>query len=139
MFPAYLRHNARVCGVILGVLGENVSVHDRSIASPRFALKVAHGCNALLPTALFVSAALALQVSIWAKIQGIVVGTIVLMLMNLGRIVTMFYAGIYVPSFFNTMHAEVWPAIFVGLSLTLWVLWALWAKDRYGGLTHDTG
>lgn len=139
VFPAYLRHNARVCGVILGVLGENVSVHGKSIASPRFALEVAHGCNALLPTALFVSAALASPVSIWAKIPGIVVGSIVLMLMNLARIVTMFYAGIHVPSFFDTMHAEVWPAIFIGLSLFLWVVWAVWARDRYGGLAHDTG
>ena len=139
VFPAYLRHNARVCGVILGVLGENVSVSGKSIASPRFALEVAHGCNALLPTALFVSAALASPVSIWAKIPGILIGSIVLMLMNLARIVSMFYAGIYVPSFFDTMHAEVWPAIFIGLSLFLWVVWAVWARDRYSGLAHDTG
>ena len=138
VFPAYLQHNARVSGAILRVMGEDVSVHRRSISSPRFALEVQHGCNALLPTALFVSAVLASPVRFWLKIPGIVIGAILLMSMNLVRVVSMFYAGIYVPSFFGRIHQEVWPAIFVTLSLFLWVVWALWARERGGVMGNET-
>lgn len=139
VFPAYLRHNARVCGVILAALGEDVSVHRRSISSPRFALEVEHGCNALLPTALFVSAVLASPVRFRLKIPGIIIGAILLMLMNLVRIVSMFYAGIYVPGFFGRIHEEVWPAIFVTLSLFLWIVWALWARERGSVMGNEAG
>lgn len=130
VFPAYLRHNARVSGIILRAMGEDASVHDRSISSPRYALEVQHGCNALLPTALFVSAVLACPVSFTSKIPGILIGGMVLMVMNLVRIVTMFYAGIHFRNSFDAIHNEVWPAIFVCLSVFLWVTWAVWARER---------
>jgi len=139
VFPAYLRHNARVSGIILRAMGADASVRRRSISSPRFALEVRHGCDALLPTALFVSAVLASPVRFWLKIPGIVIGAILLMLMNLVRVVTMFYAGIYIPSFFDRMHVEVWPAIFVTLSLFLWVVWALWARESGGLVGNESG
>lgn len=139
VFPAYLRHNARVSGIILRAMGEDASVHRTSISSPRYAVEVKHGCNALLPTALFVSAVLACPVRFSAKIPGILIGAIVLMLMNLVRIVTMFYAGIHIPGFFRIMHNDVWPTIFVSLSVLLWISWALWARERGGGLTRETG
>lgn len=139
VFPAYLRHNAWVSGVILRGLGEDASVHRQSISSPRYALEVQHGCNALLPTALFVSAALASPVSFALKIPGIVLGTLALMLMNLVRIVSMFYLGVYMPKFFDSVHAHVWPGIFICLSLFLWITWAVWARERGGGFASDTG
>ncbi len=139
VFPAYLRHNARVSGAILNVLGEDVRVHRRSISSPRFAVEVQHGCNALLPTALFVAATLASPVRFRTKIPGIIVGTVILMLMNLVRIMSLYYAGIHLPESFRMIHTEVWPPVFVCLSLCLWVSWAVWAKERGGGLIHDTG
>lgn len=139
VFPAYLRHNAWVSGVILRAMGEDASVRDRSISSPRYALQVQHGCNALLPTALFVSAVLACPVRFTAKIPGVVIGAIVLMVMNLVRIVSMFYAGIHIPSYFNAMHAHVWPTVFVSLSVVLWLTWAVWARGRGGGLPRETG
>ena len=139
VFPTYLRHNARVCGVILGVLGEDVRVESRSIFSARASLEVQHGCNALLPTALFISAVLACPVRFSAKIPGLLIGAIVLMLMNLVRIVSMFYARIHLPKFFEAMHNDVWPAIFVSLSVLLWLSWAVWARDRGGGLNREAG
>ena len=120
-------------------LGEDASVYRSSISSPRYSVEVQHGCNALLPTALFVSAALASPVAFALKIPGIVIGTIALMLMNLVRIVSMFYLGIYMPKSFNMMHAHVWPGIFICFSLLLWIAWAVWARERGGGLARVTG
>lgn len=139
VFPAYLRHNARVSGAILRVMGEDANVRDRSISSPRFALEVQHGCNALLPTALFVSGVLACPVSFSAKIPGILVGAAVLMFMNLVRIVTMFYTGIHIRSLFDIMHTQVWPSLFVSISVLLWICWAVWARNRSSSYVQDSG
>lgn len=139
VFPAYLRHNARVSGAILNVLGEDVRVHRRSISSPRFAIEVQHGCDALLPTGLFVAITLASPVRFRTKIPGIIVGTVILMLMNLVRIMSLYYAGIHLPESFRMIHTQVWPPVFVCLSLFLWIVWALWARDRAGRIANETG
>ena len=138
VFPAYLRLNARVSGMILNVLQEDVIVVGDSI-SGRFQISIRHGCDALLPTALFVSAVLASPVALRFKIPGVISGSIFILLMNLARIVTLFYSGIYIPGYFERMHLEVWPAIFIFLSLFLWVVWALWARDRTYRVRHAVG
>ena len=64
-----------------------------------------------------------------SKLPGLVVGTFVLAVVNLIRIVTLFYTGIYWPKWFEAMHVDVWQPIFILLSLTFWILWAVWATQ----------
>jgi len=137
VFPVYQRINAQVCGAILSVFNEDVNVHGRSVTSPRFSMEIQHACNALLPAALFILAALACPVSFRAKIPGIVIGTTLLMLLNLVRLVALFYTGIHFPASFKRMHMEVWPAIFILFSLVVWIVWARWAQERSGRWARD--
>lgn len=139
VFPKYLRVNARASAVILNALDEEAKVTGTSISSPRYSVDIRHGCDALLPSALFVSAVLASPVSLLSKIPGVIAGTLFLLLMNLVRIATLFYSGIYIPRYFERMHLEVWPAIFILVSLTLWVIWARWARDLGHRTHHETG
>jgi exosortase/archaeosortase family protein len=139
VFPRYLRLNARASAAILNVLDEGTRVTGTSISSPRFSVDIRHGCDALLPSALFVSAVLASPVPLLSKIPGVLAGTLFLLLMNLVRIVTLFYSGVYIPRYFERMHLEVWPAIFILVSLTLWVIWARWARDLPDRKRHETG
>ncbi len=136
VLPPYTQANAQLSGMILDVFHENVTVDGESISSRRNVINVRHGCDALLPAALFVSAALASPVLFWTKIPGIVLGSICILIMNLVRIVTLFYSGIYIPSYFERMHLEIWPAIFIVLSIFLWVVWALWAREKTRLLRH---
>lgn len=139
VFPKYLRLNARASAAILNVLDEGAKVTGTSISSPRYSVDIRHGCDALLPSALFVSAVLASPVSLLSKIPGVIAGTLFLLLMNLVRIATLFYSGVYIPRYFERMHLEVWPAIFILVSLTLWVIWARWARDLGHRTHHETG
>ncbi len=139
VFPAYLRVNAGATGVILNLLRENASVNGQSISSQRFSIDLRHGCDAVLPSFVFVAATMASPVALWTKIPGVLVGTAILLLMNLARIVTLFYTGIYFPSLFESMHLEIWPAIFILLAIFLWVIWALWAKGERGSPRHASG
>jgi exosortase/archaeosortase family protein len=123
----YLKLNAEASGVILRRLGENATVSGRTVSSPRAALLIERGCDAIHPSALFLSALVALPAPLWKKLCGALAGTALLMLTNLVRIVTLFYVRIYYPSTFEVVHVEVWQIAFIFLVILLWVAWALWA------------
>ncbi|MFQ5493970.1 MAG: exosortase H [Phycisphaerae bacterium] len=127
VMPAYLRLNARASAVILNLFGENAKTRDTSVTSPRYSVNIQHGCDAIQPSGLFLAAVLAFPATFRSKLPGLVVGTLVLALINLVRIVTLFYTGIYRPRWFEIMHIDVWQPIFILLSLVLWILWAWWA------------
>jgi len=135
ILPFYAGINARICGFILEAFNEEVTVQQTSIFSMRASLDVRHGCDALLPSALLVSAIFASPVRWRAMVPGAVVGTAIILVLNIARIVTLYYARVYVPGFFDRMHLEVWPAIFILASISLWVVWALRARAM-SGRTH---
>ncbi len=124
-FPSYLRLNARVSAAILGAFGEDVSVEDRSIISVKGpSIEIERGCDAVEPSALFVSAVMASPVPFLSRLAAAGVGTVLLMLLNLVRIVTLYLFRVYYPSAFEAMHLDVWQALFILFALFLWAMWA---------------
>lgn len=127
VLPYYMKLNARASVGILNILGEGASASGTAVTSPRYSVDIRHGCDAIEPSALFIAAVLAFPGRWLSKLPGLLAGTVVLAIINLVRIVTLFYTGIYKPRWFEAMHVDVWQPIFILLALTLWVLWALWA------------
>ncbi len=129
--PAYTRFNARASVVIINLFGEGASARGTFVSSSRFSVDILHGCDAISPTMLFVAAVLAFPAPIGSKLPGVVVGALILAVINLIRIASLFFAGIYYRKAFETMHVDVWQPVFVLLALTLWVAWA-WRATRNG-------
>lgn len=128
---AYILQTARASGAILNLFGEDATVTNNSIRSSRFSVQVVRGCDALLPTAAFVSAVVASPVALWPKLLGIMIGTASLLVINLLRIVSLFFIGIHFPNAFHLIHFEVWQAAFVVLAIVAWAIWVQWAtRDR---------
>jgi len=127
--PAYMRLNAQVSGAVVNLFGGDASVDGTSISWGSFAVDIAHGCDAVEPSALFIAAVLAFPASLPSKLPGLLAGTLVLAVINIVRIVSLLYAGIHFPRAFEAMHVDVWQPIFIVLSLTLWVAWAWWATS----------
>jgi exosortase/archaeosortase family protein len=125
--PRLQRANAIVSTGILNLFGEDATSRETNINSLRYSISVAHGCDAIEPIALFVAAVLAFPTRWTPKLPGLLIGTLILAVMNLVRIVSLFYTGIHWPTAFETMHVDVWQPAFIVLSLFFWVLWALWA------------
>lgn len=129
ILPSYMKLNASISAGILSVFGEGARAKGTSVSSPRYSVDIRHGCDAVEPTALFVAAVLAFPATMRSKIPGIVAGSIILAMINLVRIITLFYTGIYYPSAFNIMHEDIWQSLFILLSLLLWIVWAMWATS----------
>ncbi len=124
-FPAYLRWNAVASGAMLRLAGEELTVQDASIVSGSGpSIQVERGCDAVEPSALFVSAVLASPVPWLSRLVAAGVGTLLLMVLNLIRVASLFWFRVHHPSVFDTMHLDVWQALFIFLAILLWAIWA---------------
>ncbi len=119
---------AKVAGRILQGLGEKVTIQGCLLASPRFAVTIFNGCNGLITTLIFLSAVLAFPVGWRPKLIGVVGGIVAIQVINMIRIVSLYYIGAFFPSWFNNAHVVVWQSIVILAGVALWVFWA----SRYG-------
>jgi len=138
-FEAYLSCYARMAGWVINLFGENATVIGQNIASSRFAVQVVRGCDAMDATAMLVAAIVASPVSIRRKMPGILAGVLLLAVVNLLRIVSLFYVGIYWPAAFNTIHFHVWQPVFIVLAVGGWLMWAVWARKKGAGALAEAG
>jgi exosortase H (IPTLxxWG-CTERM-specific) len=131
-----LEHIAKVSSVALDALGYQTHVSGKVITSPNYSVEIISGCDAIDPTAAYIAGVLATPVAFRRKIPGILIGTAALHLINIVRIVTLFYIGIHFPSAFEIVHFDIWQAAFVALTIGLWVLWMQWAMRNTEQPSH---
>ncbi|MCH7596352.1 MAG: archaeosortase/exosortase family protein [Planctomycetes bacterium] len=127
IFDGYLSINADVSAVILGFLGERgVTVEDSVIMSPRFSLGIKRGCDAIQPAVFFAFfvAASPVRASRRRKAKAIAIGIALILLINLVRLVSLFYVGILWKSAFEWVHIEFWQMVFIALPIVFWLVWA---------------
>ena len=123
---AYLKANAWCANGILRAFGQQSQLSDVTITSPRFAMAIRRGCDAVEPTWLFCAAVVAFPAPWGKRLLGMAAGIVLLQLLNLVRIVTLYWVGVHLPAFFNSAHVEVWPVIFILVAILLFVAWRSW-------------
>ncbi len=138
-FPWYLTLNADASVVVLHGVGiDYVKRIHHGLNSPRGSINVERGCDAVEPTALFISAVLASPVPWMSKFPAVVVGTLILAVVNVVRIVSLFLSAVYWRAAFDILHLDVWQAAFILLAIVMWALWASWAVRRQAVRVHAT-
>jgi exosortase H (IPTLxxWG-CTERM-specific) len=120
----YTEWIARASGFTLNLFGEQTSVRGTLLTSPRFSVNIYHGCNAVLATSIYLSAVLAFPSRWKEKGMGFLVGIPSIQVINLARILSLYYIGIYWPKFFEMAHGYVWQSIVILLSMVVWIFWA---------------
>jgi exosortase H (IPTLxxWG-CTERM-specific) len=120
----YTTFIAKLSGTVLGLFGEKITIHGCQLTSPRFAVTIYNGCNGLITSLIFISGVLAFPARWTAKTIGVVAGLVAIQIINLIRIVSLFYIGVYLPKFFNESHIFVWQSIVILSGVALWVAWA---------------
>ena len=115
---------AKFSGFVLGLLGEDITINGCLLRSPRFAVTIYNGCNGLITSLIFVSGVLAFPARLSAKVIGVVGGLLAIQAINLVRIISLFYIGIYLPKLFNSSHIFIWQSLVILAGVTLWITWA---------------
>jgi exosortase/archaeosortase family protein len=123
-FPWSLRMSAEASGAILKALGEQISIQQAAVASPRCTLEIKRGCDAIEPSAIFAAAVLAFPAALRRKLVPILLGTAALALLNLARIISLYYTSVFWPSAFSTLHVDVWQPLFILAVALMWIAWA---------------
>jgi exosortase H (IPTLxxWG-CTERM-specific) len=117
---------AKVAGTLLGWFGEDITINGCVLRSPRFAVTIYNGCNGLITSLIFISGVLAFPAKFPAKVIGVVGGLLAIQAINMVRIISLFYIGIYVPKLFNSSHIFIWQSLVIIAGVTLWIVWAHW-------------
>jgi len=115
---------ARMSGFVLRIFGEEAVVTGCVVSSPRFAVTIYNGCNGLITSLTFISGVLAFPAKISAKLIGVIGGLLTIQLINLVRIVSLFYIGVFLPQHFNDAHIFVWQSLVIIAGVSLWIVWA---------------
>jgi exosortase H (IPTLxxWG-CTERM-specific) len=115
---------ARMSGVVLRIFGEDITVVGCDLRSPRFSVTIYNGCNGLITSLIFISGVLAFPASWLAKVIGVVGGLLAIQIINLVRIISLFYIGVYLPRYFNQSHVFIWQSLVILAGVVLWIVWA---------------
>ena len=126
IFPKYLELNATVSGAILKVFGQPVKTRGDTISEGATSISIKKGCDAIAPTMLFIAAVVAFPAPWRRRLIGIALGAPLLLLINLVRIITLWYARKYAShDTFERLHVDIWQPLFILLALVLWMAWAM--------------
>ena len=124
---SYLHAYAAVAGAVLHWLDASVRVHGQEIVG-RYSLRIVRTCDAMDVEILFVSAVLAWPAPWRCKAVAAIAGATMLLVVNVARICSLYYIGIYVPAYFQVAHHELLPALILVMAVGAFILFTAWAQ-----------
>lgn len=117
--------------MILVWLGVPVSQYAASLYIPGgFGYVVAIGCTGVVPAAVLAIAVLAAPAPAVTRALGLVVAVPLVLLLNLLRLVHLFYLGVHDPRTFALAHEVLWECALVVCTVGIWFGWWKWASQR---------
>ncbi len=104
--------------------GSTVS-HGKLIqnASGSFIVSIERGCNGIEAVIILISAILAFPAPWKHKVFGLVFGFLAIQILNVVRIVSLFYLGMWSPVWFKWFHEYLWQALIVLDALIVFLVW----------------
>lgn len=116
---------ARVSAAVLNSIGEPVAVAGTQLRSRSgFAVEILNGCNGVETALLFGAAVLAFPAPWKRRLLGLAAGFTAIELVNLVRVVTLFWIGLHRPALFSASHTVIWQSLVVLFGVLLFLLWA---------------
>src|SRR6478735_1327233 len=92
-------------------------------SSNGFAVSIEAGCNGVEATLVLLAAMLAFPAPWRHKVVGLVIGVIAVQLLNIVRVISLFYLGQWNYDVFEWAHLYVWQALIMLDVLVVWLIW----------------
>jgi exosortase H (IPTLxxWG-CTERM-specific) len=123
LIKPYTELLARTVTRIVNLFGAGASTLGTLVQSPRSSLNIAMGCDGVEASCLFLAGVLAFPTGWRAKLIGIAFGVPLIQVINLLRLVALFYAGVYFPSAAEEIHVYVAQTVVILLSTAILIFW----------------
>src|SRR5690349_1350507 len=123
---AFTEGIVRASAGLIHLFGGQALVLGRILRSPSngFAVEVQNGCNAVNVTILL-WAAIATYPARWTtKVGGLLYGTVAIHVVNLLRVISLYYLGQYNRDWFDFAHMYLWESLIVLDTLAVFWIWA---------------
>lgn len=114
---------ADAVAAVLNLFGEGARADGATVISSRFSISIAMGCDGVEPMCLFIAGVLAFPAPWRARFLGLALGVPIIHLINLARLVMLYYAGVVMPSVIDEIHVYVAQTIVILLSTALLIFW----------------
>lgn len=109
----------------LTLFGHPAQATGEFVDTDSLLLEIIPACTGFLPTMLFLAAVFAYPCRWREKALGLAVGVTGIFLVNLVRVVSLYYVGIHFPVFFERVHILVWQPLVILSAVSLWLLWVV--------------
>jgi len=119
------RLNAGVSAYLINFINpdERAKVFKNEIRSGPLRMIIEEGCEGTEGIILVVSALLAFKMSAIFKTIGIILGTLILYISNLARIVALYYSIKYKPEFFDVLHMYIGQSFYIFVGSVFFIFW----------------
>ena len=123
---------ARVSGTLMRTFDASITTSGNVIGSTvtPFAVAIEAGCNGVEATLVLVAAMLAFPAPWRHRLAGIAIGVATVQVLNVIRVVTLFYLGQWNERVFEWAHLYVWQAL---IMLDVLIVCVIWVKMAPAG------
>ncbi|WP_287919040.1 exosortase H [Comamonas sp.] len=97
-----------------------------------FGVSIEAGCNGLEAFIILIAAVAAFPTGWKNKLAGLIAGFLAIQLLNVVRVISLFYLGQWNIEIFNFAHEYVWQALIMLDVLIFWLLWVGWSTKIKG-------
>jgi len=109
---------------ILNLFGQQTIVVGTTVQSSIFGISVVTACTGVFITGLFLVAVVALPTQWISKLIGAGIGIGGIFMVNIVRLVSLYFIGVYRPGFVDQAHQLIWQSLLIVIAVALWLLWA---------------
>jgi exosortase H (IPTLxxWG-CTERM-specific) len=103
-----------------GVIARSNIIMDKESG---FGVRIERGCNGVEAMIILFAAIFAFPAPLKSKFMGFVAGFFAIQLLNLVRIVSLFYLGQWNQVAFEWFHLYLWQALIIMDALVVWLIW----------------
>ncbi|WP_439100476.1 exosortase H [Congregibacter sp.] len=123
---------ADISAAIIMPFDENVRASGRIISHTQtnFAVSIEAGCNGVEAAIVLIAGVLAFPASFKRKVVAITLGFLAIQVMNIARIVSLFYLGQWNLDAFTWTHLYLWPVLIMLDVLVVFMLYLRYLSQR---------
>lgn len=129
-FQSYLNFTANLSSIFLNILGESSIAENGIISSNNVSMVLSFGCEGTEPIIILLAGLLAVPISFKNKWIPGLISIVSLYILNLVRIVALYFIQKGSPEIFDAYHTVYFPILFILISLLLMAGSVRWATKK---------